>query len=104
MDKYHNEAVADQVKKVLEKDRILEYKNELVQQIDPIYKDPVASGRFSFRSHFFAPRKHFMSKMYDTYWFNMVIIWLLSAFFYITLYFELLKKLLSIGQRIKFKK
>ena len=104
MDKYYNESVADYVKKVLEKKRILEYNHQLVQQIDPIYKDPVVSGKFSIRSHFFAPRKHFLGKMFDTYWFNMVIIWLLSAFFYIILYFDVLPRLLKLGQRVKIKK
>lgn len=104
MDEYYNESVADYVKKVLEKKRILEYNHQLVQQIDPIYKDPVVSNKFSIRSHFFAPRKHFMGKMYDTYWFNMVFIWLLSAFCYITLYFNILSRLMNLGQRIKIKK
>lgn len=103
-DEHHNEAVQDYVRKVLEATSILEYKHELVQQIDPIYKDPVVSGKFSIRSHFFAPRKHFMGKLYNTYWFNMVFIWFLSLIFYITLYFDLLKRLLNIGEKLKFKK
>jgi len=113
---YHNESVSDIVKKVFEKNKILEYKHRLFQQINPIYMDPNVSGllspsslvrfisKFRIRSHFFAPKKHFMGKFFDTYWFNMTFIWFLTTILYITLYYEHLKKLLNISDRIKFKK
>ncbi|HSH53048.1 MAG TPA: ABC transporter permease, partial [Bacteroidales bacterium] len=45
---YHNESVADQVKKVFEKNKIIEYNYELIQQVDPIYKDPDVEGFLNF--------------------------------------------------------
>ena len=101
---FHNESVEDQVKKVFEKNKILRYKDELIQQVDPIYRDPDIEGFFNFRSHFFAPRKYFAGKYHDTYWFNLIFIWLLTLFLYVTLYYELLKKLLDLPDKIKFKK
>ncbi|NOQ26725.1 MAG: ATP-binding cassette domain-containing protein [Bacteroidales bacterium] len=101
---FHNESVEDQVKKVFEKNKIIQYKDELIQQIDPIYRDPDIEGFFNFRSHFFAPRKYFAGKYHETYWFNLIFIWVLIMFFYITLYYELLKKLLDLTEKIKFKK
>jgi ABC-type multidrug transport system ATPase subunit len=101
---FHNESVEDQVKKVFEKNKIIQYKDELIQQIDPIYRDPDIEGFFNFRSHFFAPRKYFAGKYHETYWFNLIFIWVLTMFFYITLYYELLKKLLDLTEKIKFKK
>src|SRR6056297_3501259 len=101
---YHNESVADQVKKVFEKNKIIEYNHELIQQVDPIYKDPDIEGYFNFRSHFFAPRKYFAGKFIDTYWFNLTFIWVLTALLYITLYYDVLKKLLELPEKIKFKK
>jgi ABC-type multidrug transport system ATPase subunit len=53
---YYNESVADQVKKVFEKNKIIQYKDELIQHIDPIYHDPEVEGYLNFRAHFFAPR------------------------------------------------
>jgi len=94
-DMYHNESVEEHVRKVFEKNKIVEYKNELIQQIDPIYKDPFPRHWLSFRSHFFAPRKYFLGRYIDTYWFNMGFIWFLTILFYITLYFNLLKKLIQ---------
>ena len=102
-DNYHNEAIADHVKKVYEKNKVLEYKHHLVPQIDPIYRDPNPSGHFSIRSHFLAPKKHFMGKYYNTFWFNMTMIWIMTIIFCITLYYEHLRKLLDLFGKIKFK-
>jgi ABC-type multidrug transport system ATPase subunit len=95
-DIYHNESVEERVRKVFEKNEMVEHNNELIQQIDPIYKDPFPGRWFSFRSHFFAPRKYFLGSYFDTYWFNMGFIWFLTIIFYITLYFDLLKKLMRL--------
>jgi ABC-type multidrug transport system ATPase subunit/uncharacterized tellurite resistance protein B-like protein len=103
-DRFHNESVEDQVKKVFEKNKIIRYKDELIQQIDPIYKDADIEGYFNFRSHFYAPRKYFAGKYYDTYWFNLMFIWAMTFFLYITLYYNVLKKLLDLPEKIKFKK
>jgi hypothetical protein len=101
---FHNESVEDQVKKAFEKKKIIRYRDELIQQIDPIYRDPDIEGYFNFRSHFFAPRKYFAGKFRDTYWFNLIFIWFLTAFLYVTLYFNVLKKLLDLPEKIKLKK
>jgi ABC-type multidrug transport system ATPase subunit/uncharacterized tellurite resistance protein B-like protein len=100
-DNYHNEAVADIVKKVYETNKILEFRHELVQHFDPIYQDPVVKGKLDFRSHFFSPKKYFMGKYFDTYWFNICVVWILTIIFYITLYFDLLKKLITLSDRLK---
>ncbi|MDD2197725.1 MAG: ATP-binding cassette domain-containing protein [Bacteroidales bacterium] len=101
---YHNESVADLATKKFEKNNILQYKGELVQQNDPIYRDPIPNNRFDFRSHFLAPRKHFLGKFYDTFWFNVCFIWFMSIVLYFTLYFELLKKLIEFFGKIKLPK
>jgi uncharacterized membrane protein len=66
-----------------------------VRMTDPVYMDPVPEYKYNFRSHFFAPRKHFAGRYYDTFWFNMVIIWILILVLYIMLYFDLLKKVIG---------
>jgi ABC transport system ATP-binding/permease protein len=101
---YHNESVEDQVKKRFEKNKMLRYRDELVQQIDPVYKDPDVDGYFNFRSHFFAPRKYFAGDYRDTYWFNMIFVWVMTLFFYVTLYFDVLKKILSLPEYISLRK
>jgi len=101
---YHNEGVYDQVRKTLEKNKILEYKHQLVQQIDPIFQDPDANGFLNFRSHFLAPRKYFFGRYWNTFGFNLSFIWFLTFVLYVILYFDGLKRLLSITEKIKFQK
>ena len=91
---YHNESISDLVKKPFERNKILQFGEELIQQYEPIFKDPEPKNKFDFRSHFLSPQKHFAGIYFDTFWFNVAIIWLMSTFFFITLYFELFKKML----------
>ncbi|OFX22219.1 MAG: ABC transporter [Bacteroidetes bacterium GWA2_31_9] len=100
-DAYFNESVADIAKKVYEKNKIMRYNNELIQQIDPVFQDPIKRGYFNFRSHFFAPHKNFMDKSIDTYWFNLIVVWSMTIFLYIALSFDLLKKTLVLSERFK---
>ncbi|MDP4209416.1 MAG: ATP-binding cassette domain-containing protein [Bacteroidota bacterium] len=103
-DTYQNDNLSDMVKKVLEKNKILEFNHELVQQYHPIYMDPTTKSVLSWRSHFFAPRKPFLGKLYDTYWYNVIVVWLFTLTLYITLYYDALKKLLDLFGKISFKK
>jgi ABC transport system ATP-binding/permease protein len=98
---YHNESIVDMATKKFEKNKILQYKGELVQQYDPIYRDPIPNHKLDFRSHFLAPRKHFLGKHYDTFWFNICFIWIMSIILYFTLYFESLKKLIEFFSKIR---
>jgi hypothetical protein len=101
---YQNEHLGEIVRKSFEKNKILEFDNELVQQTDPVYKDPAATGFINIRTHFFAPRKYFAGTFFDTYWFNICLIWIYSALLYVTLYFDWLKKLMGFLGRIRFRK
>lgn len=94
-DSYFNESVSDQVRKIFEKKKILEYRHHLYQQFDPVYRDPEPSGPLDFRSHFFAPRKYFAGFLIDTYWFNVLFIVCYGLLLYAILYFDLLLKLLN---------
>jgi ABC-type multidrug transport system ATPase subunit len=95
LDQYHNESVSDHVKRVFEKNPIIEDKGRLYQQIDPVYLDPDPDGFKGIRSHFFAPRKYFLGRYFDTFRFNMGFIWFLSAILYLLLYFDVLGKLVN---------
>jgi ABC transport system ATP-binding/permease protein len=99
--RYHNESLADLVTNVSEKNRILEYDGKLIQQINPIFMDPRTSGLLDYRAQFFAPYKNFLGTRIDTFWFDLLVIWLMSAILYVTLYFELLKKLLDQSGNLK---
>ncbi|MCK4920522.1 MAG: ATP-binding cassette domain-containing protein [Bacteroidales bacterium] len=95
LDDYHNESVSDHVRKVYERKKIVEFDHRLVRMIDPVYLDPLPSGYLSFRTHFYAPKKYFAGRYFETYNFNMTIIWILTLALYICLYFDLLKKIIN---------
>jgi len=99
--KYHNESLQEIVKKIYEKNPIIEYDGKLIQQIDPIYLDPEPNHALDFRTQFFAPRKHFLGNYYETFWFNTILIWIITLLFYVTLYYNVLKKTLDLLEGIK---
>ncbi len=102
--KYHNESLSEIVKNIFEKNPLIEYKNNLIQKKDPIYQDPDNSSYLNFRTHFYAPNKYFAGKYYETFWFNMIIVWIITGVFYVILYYDLLKKLIEVGEKIELKK
>ena len=98
--RYYNESLADLVKNVKEKDRILEFHGELIQLINPIFHDPKPAHALDYRTHFFAPEKNLFGAMVSTFWFDILVIWLMTVILYITLYFELLRKLVNSFDRV----
>ncbi len=99
--KYQNEAVSDIVTQFYEKNKILDYNNHLVQHVDAIYEDPVVESKLDFRSHLFAPRKQFLGHYYETFYFNMSIIWLMNIILFIVLRTNALRRLIQFDIKIK---
>lgn len=92
---YYNESLADLVMNVSGKERITEHEGMLIQQINPVFNDPSPTGFLDYRTHFFAPEKHFAGMRVSTYLFNSIVIWLMTIALYVALYFEILRKGLS---------
>jgi len=101
-DRYHNAKLRDIVKNSYETtNKIIRYENRLIQQVDPIFLDADNLSFFGFRAHFYAPRKWFCGRYYDTFDFNVVVIWLFSLLCYGTLYYNLLKRVVDWAGDIK---
>ncbi|MTI22005.1 ATP-binding cassette domain-containing protein [Fulvivirga sp. RKSG066] len=94
-DRYRNEAIAEIVRNQHEQHRIIESNGKLVQKIFPIYKDPTPDHMFDYRSQFYVAKKHFLGYTIDTLYFNLSIIWMMSVFLIITLYFDILRGIIS---------
>lgn len=73
-------------------EKCLEKDGKLIQRTNPIFLDPDDNLG---RAHFYAPQKKFAGKYYQTFWFNLCVIWAMSIFMMFTLYFDVLKKLLD---------
>ena len=100
-DDYTNEYLNELVTKSVEKNKIIVKDNRLIQKKDPVFKDSKTSGFV--RTHFFAPNKPFLGRLYDSFGFNILIIWIFSAFLYVTLYYDGLKKALTFISSMSFK-
>lgn len=80
------------------KERIIRFKNRLYQNYDQIFLDP--TPKF-IKAHFYAPRKQVFGHYFDTLTVNVIVIWLMTTFFYIALYYKLLRRLLDSSSKIK---
>lgn len=92
---YHNETVAELVKNLGETNRIIEKDGKLIQKIYPVYKTPEPDHLVDFDAQFYMPAKHFLNTNVDTYFFNMAVIWCMSLLLAVTLYFDVLRKLIK---------
>ncbi len=102
-DNYHNQTLTEIVKNVFEENPIVEHENTLIRNAEPIYHDPDITGFLNFRTHFYAPRKTFANRYFDTFWFNLIVIWIGTILFYIILYFDLIKNTLEFLGKISIK-
>lgn len=96
LNRYQNKQVADMVKNTSNLVRISEGDGKLIQHIYPVFQDPNhVSNWLDFRTHFFAPTKHFMGFYIDTLWFNLGVIWFTTLMLFLTLYFKVFKRMLT---------
>lgn len=100
--RYYNESLADLIKNVTVKDRLLEYNGDLIQQIDPIFQEPEPANALDYRTAFFLPEKNFSGFVISSFWFDTAVIWLMSTLLFITLYFEVIRKFVDSFDKINF--
>ena len=93
--KYHNDYTEKIVKNMGTKQAIVVTNDELIPIIYPIYNTPSPRHAWDFRTRFLYPVKHFGGKLYQTLYFNVVVIWLMSLLLFFTLYFNVLKRIIS---------
>ena len=94
--KYFNESLADLVRNVNAKERISEYQGTLIQNINPVFQQPNPHHRFDYRAPFFISEKNLAGWQVSTYLFNLLVIWTMTALFFVALYFEWLRKFVSL--------
>ena len=100
-DNYYNKSLEEFVRDKNESTKIIIYKGELVQKLDTIFMD----SKYDFiRAHFYSPEKKVFGAKVDTYTVNVIVLWVMTFFLYLVLYFRLLKKLLDSWEDIFGKK
>lgn len=92
---YHNDAITELVKNLTETHRIVEQDGKLIQKIYPVYKDPDPEHPIDFDAQFYMPAKHFLNRNIDTFYFNTGVIWSMTIFLALALYFDVLRKIID---------
>jgi ABC-type multidrug transport system ATPase subunit len=93
---YFNESLSDLVRNTTTKERIMEYKGSLIQIINPVFQSPKPNHFADYRGPFFIPEKNLLGTTVGTFTFNLMVIWSMTLLFYITLYFEWLRKFVNL--------
>jgi ABC-type multidrug transport system ATPase subunit len=78
-----------------------QYNTRMIRKKDPIFMKPTSSFG---RAHFYAPEKRLGHHSFDTFWFNLVLIWISTFSFYMTLVFDVLRKLVDRVENIRLRK
>ena len=88
---YQNKKIEEAVKNANpDNESVVIEEGRLISTSDPIFKD----GDRLIRAQFYAPRKNVLGNNYSTYWVNICVIWLMSLTLWITLYFDVFRKML----------
>jgi len=90
--KYHNTSLEEILLSKRETVKIQESHNSLIRQDEPVYKIP--DNNFG-RAHFFASEKKLLTFHFDTFWFNFLVIFLMTVVFYFLLIYEVLRRMIE---------
>ncbi|UCG28541.1 MAG: hypothetical protein JSV24_04055, partial [Bacteroidales bacterium] len=97
----HNRALADLLLNRNLVNKIHETRTRLVRKKDPVYMIP--ESRIG-RAHLYAPVKRLGNLEIDTFWFNILFIWITVFILFVILYFDLLRKLVNYFESIRLRK
>jgi len=100
-DMYTNESLEEFVTNKNETQKVVDFKGEIIQKMDPIYMDT----KHNFvKAHFYAPEKKIFGLELDTFVVNVIVLWVITIIFYFILSFRLLKRFLDSGEVVMGKK
>lgn len=89
---YQNNQLKEVVLERLKVDQFVKTDKRIIQTYEPGFMKPLS--KFG-RAHFYAPYKMISNLKIDTYWFDLVVIWAVSLFLYLTLYFKIMRRIIS---------
>lgn len=90
---YSNKALRNIVENKFEIQKIIVHNDRIYQMEDPIYSLPAKYSFFS--SHFYSPYKYVGKKAIKTYLINIIVLWIMVILSYLTLYFNLSRRLVT---------
>jgi len=99
--KYYNKRLASIVTNENELVQFYFNGEELIRTRDYIFRYPESNKG---RAHFYSPVKILGNLIIDTLWFNMGVIWLSIFFWFVILYFDLIRILINYFESIKLRR
>lgn len=99
--KYYNKSLSALVLNKTDMKKIIEYDGELIQKKDPVFME--AHSQIG-RAQFYSSEKQLFGHVFNTFWFNISVIWLGVLFLYFALLGDWLKKLLKLIEDLNFSK
>ncbi|MBR8534703.1 ATP-binding cassette domain-containing protein [Carboxylicivirga sediminis] len=100
-DTYQNDALEEVVLNKRELKQMVVTGHGIIQKKHPIFNKPVSNFG---RSHLYAADKRVLDVYISTPLFNMIIVWMGVVFFYITLYFDILRKVIRYFETFKLRR
>ena len=98
---YYNDNLADLVLNKGAENKIIEAQGRLIRKKDPIFMIPESTVG---NGHFYTPVKNIFGLWIDTFWFDFLVIWLMSVILYFTLLYDLIRKGIAWFERIKLRR
>jgi ABC-type multidrug transport system ATPase subunit len=96
---YYNKQLENYVLDRYRTDQYIETNDRIIQKYEPGYMKPLSNYG---RAHLYAPYKLIGNIKIDTFWFDLLVLWIVSALLYIVLYFNFLQKLAPLFERLRF--
>jgi ABC transport system ATP-binding/permease protein len=97
-EKNYNENLADIVTNRTAKSKIYDAGDRFIQKADPVFMHP---GSRIGRAQFFAPFKQIGNLKIGTLLFNVIVIWIMVISLFVTLYYNVLKRLIAFLESLK---
>jgi len=98
---YHNEALADILLNKRSGKQFVYTGGKFIRKQEPVYKR--SSGEWG-RAHFYAPAKKMGSLSISTPAFNLIVIWVGVIIMYVTLYLDVLRRIIGYFEKFKLKR
>jgi hypothetical protein len=95
---YQNDASSDIVQNSTTKKKYFVENNMVYQNYDHVFLRDHLNPDYKLKGSFmFVPIKSFFGNQIPTFWYNILIIWLFNIVLFIALYFDALKKVMSLN-------
>ena len=91
--KYFNDKLDEVVKNSLVKDKTVIDENKIIRRFQPVFVESKSTGIYS--APFYSYSKSFFGIQLETFWFNLLMIVIMTVILYLTLYYDLLRKALE---------